>query len=53
MAKEIVNCANDLPVSRQELLEFIEVKKSENPGLEFDLSLMSCAEEHENTWFIR
>ena len=46
-----MNNANDLPVSRPELLKFLEQMKNENPGLEFDLSQMSDAED--NTWFIK
>ena len=51
MAKEIVNNANDMPVSREELLSFIEDVKSNNPKISFDLSLMPS--ESPNTWHIQ
>ena len=52
MVKATVNNANDLPVSRQILLEYIEHLKTEHPGLNFDLSLINESKETENTWLI-
>ena len=51
MAKEIVNNANDMPVSREELLSFTEDVKRNNPKITFDLSLMPS--ESPNTWHIQ
>ena len=51
-AKEIVNNANDLVVSRKELLEFIEQVKKDNENIKFDLSRLDELGVHENLWFL-
>ena len=40
MAKEILNNANDLVVSRSELEKFIGEVKVQNPKISFDYSLL-------------
>jgi hypothetical protein len=53
MATEVGNAAYDIPSSSTVLLAFVEQMKNENPGLKFDLSLMTDSLKNDNTWFIK
>lgn len=52
MAKEILNNANDLVVSRTDLEKFISEVKLENPKISFDLSILDKM-EYPKLWFLQ
>jgi hypothetical protein len=51
-AREMVSSANDLPVSRENLLAFIEDQQNLYSNLIFDFRFMDELKMHQNIWFI-
>lgn len=51
LAKEVLDNANDLCVSRDELMKFMQDIQEKNRNIEFDLSLMEDYDP--DKWFVQ